>query len=156
MINNTTGSPKLKEELNRLLNAAQDKRDFQLSADVMDELKQIEEPYRSEFLALVCLTTSYEKIPEDIRPLAQQPEQLTDAWLRYLNNWLNEPAGMREARSKIVEYTDIIRRAMNSDDGSIAQMGCRCYYSLSRCMLLRNIKETSPVQFLIMIYEKYL
>ena len=71
MVSNVAGSPKLKEELNRLINAAQDKRDFQMSADVMQELKQIEEPAKFEFLALVCLTTSYEKIPDELRPLAQ-------------------------------------------------------------------------------------
>lgn len=128
-------SGKFVDQMNRILSAANDKKDYKADADVFEEIKpESVNDKVFDLLALACMTSSVENIPERLQPYAfieLQMEKTSDAFFRYLNNWFSEAEGMRDARRRAVEYSGFIRKHM--EDKAMALMACRCYYTFSRC-----------------------
>lgn len=155
-IQNMHLSAQFSHQLNKVLNAVNDKKDFEADKAVLAEMKASEKNEDLfNLLALLCATSSYDNIPEELLPhnLFESQSKTSDAFLRYVNNYLAETNGMREARLKAVLYAGFIRNAM--EDEKVVLMACRCYYQFSRTQTLQNIKQITPIPHLVTVYQQY-
>ncbi|CAL6047623.1 PPPDE_peptidase domain-containing protein [Hexamita inflata] len=117
-IQNMHLSAQFSHQLNKVLNAVNDKKDFEADKAVLAEMKASEKNEDLfNLLALLCATSSYDNIPEELLPhnLFESQSKTSDAFLRYVNNYLAETNGMREARLKAVLYAGFIRNAMEDE-----------------------------------------
>lgn len=62
---------------------------------------------------------------------------------------------MRDGRKHAIEYTTVVHHYMNHQNSSLVIAACRTFYAESRFLLLDNIKQTSPVPFLMATIDKF-
>lgn len=144
--------------MNRVLTAYVDKKDFVVNRTIVGVLEKAEvsdELY--DLLALLCCTSSVELIPAQLHPLRRlESSDESASLLAYVNNWFSAEIGMHDARKNAVEYAGHIRRLMRSENTGLQLNACRCYFTMSRCLTYRNIKETTPLPYLLGVYGEFL
>lgn len=150
----------LKNELNKLFTATQDKKDYQMSDEVLKKLEaKPVSAHLFEVLALVCMTNSVDRLSKKLQPFQQlesQMQKTSESYLRFVNNWFTEVPGMRDARVHAAEWCAFLRQQMQSQDPVICQNACRAYYfGFARTQTYANIKATSPIRFLVEMYAQY-
>lgn len=151
-----------KNELNKVYAAYQDEKDYSTTLEAVravGQLRGASDSTIAEFLdvmALLACTSSIDLVSGDVEPMAlwtagsiQDNAEAEVAFFRYLNNWLAEDRGMRDARKTPDLYLQAIRQKIFSKDPQTRLGACRAHYTISRCLTSKNLKDTSAVSFLL-------
>lgn len=151
-----------KNELNKVYAAYQDGKDYSTTLEAIravGQLRGASDQTISDYLdtlALLACTSSIDLVTGDSRPLSiwdsrkfGDDTEAEASFFRYLNNWLAEDCGMRDARKTPDQYLQVIRQKIFSKNAQTRLGACRCHYTISRCLTSKNLKDTSAVSFLL-------